>query len=56
MILLLSLCQDLLKKTCLENHVEGEGLVVNHGRSKDRGHDVGGSSNNGRRKSKGRSK
>jgi hypothetical protein len=48
--------KDLLKNSHLENRGEGEGLVVNRGRSKDRGYDVGGSSNSGRRKSKGRSR
>jgi hypothetical protein len=48
--------KNLLKTSHLESNVEGEGLVANRGRSKDHGHDVGGSSNNGRRKSKGLSK
>lgn len=50
------LSKDLLKKTRLENHGEGEGPFVNRGRSIDRGHGSGDSSSNGRRKSKGRSK
>jgi hypothetical protein len=48
--------KKLLKKSCLESNVEGEGLVANHGRSKGHGHDAGGSSNSDRRKSKGLSK
>jgi hypothetical protein len=48
--------KDLIMKSRLGNNVEGEILVASHGRSKDHGHDVGGSSKSGRRKSKGRSK